>query len=663
MLFSVFDPDLKIEAVEGKVFDPATAAMQQVRELAEVQLSCGVLQENALVEYADRQEISVLKGVDSSFRHLALIDSAIIDGAFTLTEDDIYYTLLGRGLAYTLGIKAAFAYPVKIFMPERTGKINMANPMASFVVEHAYISGVYQVDQPVYDDRFMLVPIELMRSMLDYEREVSALEIKLVPAANMPSVKKKIQQLVGEGFTVRDRFEQQESFFKIVQVEKWVTFLMLCFVLVLTLFNVLGSLTILMLEKEEDVKKLQSMGANNSLINRIFLFEGWMISIFGALIGIVIGIGICFVQQYFGLIKLGEAPGMFVIDAYPVKVEWTDVLIVLVTVVSLGLATVSYLVHLLGRRRLSREIAVCMVFTLFLASCVGQRKEAADGQKKEIAVSIDPIGYFGRKIAGDDYVFFPIVPAGRSPETYDPSISEMLRAGKSEAFFHINRIGFEQVIIKSLQSNNPNKFLFDLSDGWSFLPDGLHSDHADGCDHADNTDHHSHDGHHDHDGGHDPHIWASFTGAKVMSENICKALSSMNEARQDFYQINYQRLMDELAQLESELHEQLDTLTCRGFVIFHPALTYFAEEFGLVQYSIEEAGKDPSPASLKRLIDEVRRAQVKVVFVQLEFDRNYAEQIAKDLDARIVMINPLDQQWDTQMRRLAKALVTNGEVD
>jgi len=210
-------------------------------------------------------------------------------------------------------------------------------------------------------------------------------------------------------------------------------------------------------------------------------------------------------------------------------------------------------------------------------------------------------------------------------------------------------------------------YLFDLSENLEFdfendlLDSGDcrhhdHSDHSDPHDHSDCSTHHHHL-------GHDPHIWTSFAGAKVMSDNIYRALSTMNQAKSDYYLSNYQRLMGELEQLESELRQQLDTLSCRGFAIFHPALSYFAKEFDLIQFSIEEDGKDPSPATLKRLIDEVRSAQIKVIFVQLEFDRNYAEHIAKEAGARIVMINPLDQQWDLQMKRIAKALLTDGEID
>lgn len=679
MLFSVFDPDLKITSVEGKVFDPTTEAMQQVCELSEVSRYCGVLQENAIVVYNNRQEISVLKGVDTTYRDLVLIDSAIIDGSFILIEKDnnnedfAYYGILGRGMAHTLEVNAAFSYPLEVYMPDRTAPVNIANPARNVIMQDVFIGGVYLANQPVYDEGFMLISIDLLRSMLDYEKEITALEIKLTPNTKVTEVKKKICQLIGEGFTVKDRYEQQEASFKVFQIEKWVTFLMLCFILVLALFNVLGSLAILMIEKEEDVNKLRSMGADNRLINRIFLFEGWMISVLGAVIGVIIGIAFCVLQQQFGFIKLGETTGAFIVDAYPVEVILTDVSIVLVTVITIGLVAVLYPVHYLGKKRLIHSLTCCLLLSVLMISCGRQKKDTIDGQKniqrawdkKEIAVTIEPLSYFAEKIAGDDYTFFSVVPVGRSPETYDPSIRERLRVEKSAAYFHLNRLGLEQVLVKAVQANKARTPLFDISEHFDEAPEaehaGSHTGQAGG--HTENAGSHAAhaDNHAGHAGGHDPHIWTTIKGAKVISENIFQALLSLNKTKAGLYLSNYRQLTDELAQLEQELHNQLDTLSCRSFVIFHPALTYFAEEFGLIQYSMEEDGKDPSAASLKKMIEEARTAQVKVVFVQLEFNRSYAEQIASEIGARIVTINPLDHQWDKQMRRIAKALISDGE--
>lgn len=677
-LFSVFDPDLKITPVEGKVFDPTTANMERICALPGVELCCGVLQENALVRYGGRQEIAVLKGVDSMFHHLVQIDTVIIDGRFILSEDEFSYAVMGIGLASSLGVNAAFAYPAEIYMPKREATVNAANPSSSFQVEYAHVGGVYHINQPVYDEGFMLVPIELLRSMLNYEKEVSALELKLIPDTDVALVKKEITNLIGHGFVVKDRYEQQEASFKMVQIEKWVSYLMLCFILILALFNVLGSLAILMIEKEADVSKLRSMGADNRLINKIFLFEGWMISLLGAIIGVVIGLLLCFLQQHFGFISLGETAGTFIVDAYPVEVDWWDVLLVFLTVVTIGFIAVLYPVHYLGKRWLNKGVAACLLLPFLLVGCGGQKKETKDeadsGKSGEIAVTIEPLRYFAEKIAGDDYSFFAVVPVGQSPETYDPSPREMIRVGQSMAYFHLGQLGLEQVLEKSVRENNSGARLFNLSEGMNYHlnEESVHvSDHSDMHEHPEHTHsadcvHEIHVGHHHthcSHGEHDPHIWASFEGARVMSGNICEALSSLNKEKADFYKSNHLRLLKELDTLESSLREQLDTLSCRAFVIYHPALTYFADEFGLTQLSIEADGKEPAPSSLKKLIEDARKAQAKVVFVQMEFDSKHAEQIAHEMDARVIAINPLDYKWDTQMKRIADALVADGKID
>jgi ABC-type lipoprotein release transport system permease subunit/ABC-type Zn uptake system ZnuABC Zn-binding protein ZnuA len=642
-LFSLFDPDLKITPLTGKTFDPTAPDIRQIYDLPDIQLICETLQENALIRYGERQAIALLKGVSPNFNHLVPIDTVIIDGSFKLSEADFHYAVPGIGLASTLGVNAAFAHPLEICMPKRTGTANPANPASSFLFEYVHIGGVYHLNQPVYDEGYMLVSIDLMRSMLDYDREVTALELKLAPGADPASVKRKISQLAGENFTVQNRYEQQELSFSMIQIEKWVSYLMLCFILVLALFNVLGLLAILMIEKEADVVKLRTMGADDRLINRIFLFEGWMISLSGAVIGVIVGVALCFLQQRFGFIAMGETAGTFIIDAYPVEVEWTDVLTVFLTVISAGFLAVLYPVHRLGRKWLGKGTLACLLLPFLLTACGMKNK---DPKTTEIAVTIEPLRYFAERIAGDKYTFFTIVPAGQNPESYDPSPREMIRAGKSRACFHIGRLGFEQNLVASIRENNAGTDTFDLSEGTDF---------------HENTDspHHLCPGH----GGRDPHIWTSFKGARLISANIVNALSALDKENHDYYQSNYRRLSSELDSLENSLHRQLKDLSCRSFIIYHPALTYFSAEFGLEQYSIENEGKEPSPAFLKQLIAETKSANVKVVFVQMEFDRRHAEQIAREIGAVTVEINPLDYHWDEQIKGIAKALAENGKTD
>lgn len=353
-LFSSFDPQLKLTPRSGKVFDPAAPGIEQIKALPEVAFVSEVLQDNALVRYRDRQVVATVKGVDDRFGALVSIDSILIDGRFALREDVVDYATLGVGLASALGVNAGFVSPLEIYAPKRDEKVNLSNPASSFQVEYAYTGGVFCINQQVYDENFMLVPLALARALFRYENEVSALEIKLKEGANVSAVKKEIQQLAGAAFRVEDRHEQQQASFKMMQVEKWMTFLILSFILAIALFNVVGSLSMLMIEKQEDVRTLRNMGAGDALIRRIFLFEGWMISGFGALIGIGLGLALCLLQQELGLIKLGQTAGAFIIDAYPVRVEAADLLTVFVTVLTIGFLAAWYPVRYLGKRWLNK---------------------------------------------------------------------------------------------------------------------------------------------------------------------------------------------------------------------------------------------------------------------------------------------------------------------
>lgn len=349
-MFSSFDPELKITPRTGKVFDPTTSDMQKIRELPDIAFFSETLQDNALIRYHDRQDVAVVKGVDDAYQHLTMMDSALIDGNFTLQDEVADYALLGVGLSSKLGARPGFASPLELYVPKRDVKVNLSNPSSSFNWKYAYTGGVFMINQQVYDEGYMIVPLSLARELFHYDKEVSAIELKLTDKADLSSVKKQIKSILGDEFIIRDRFEQQEASFKMMQIEKWMTFLILCFILAIALFNVVGSLSMLMIEKQDDVRTLRNMGASDSLIRRIFLFEGWMISGFGALIGIVIGLVLCLLQQSFGLIKLGQTAGAFIIDAYPVRVIFTDILVAFVTVAAIGFMTAWYPVHYLGKK-------------------------------------------------------------------------------------------------------------------------------------------------------------------------------------------------------------------------------------------------------------------------------------------------------------------------
>lgn len=352
-MFSSLDPELKISPRTGKVFDPTTSQIQKIKELPDIAYFGEVLQDNALIRYHDRQDIAIVKGVDNNFKDLTQIDSILVDGSFLLSDEVADYATLGIGLSSKLGAKAGFASPLEIYVPKRNEKVNMANPASSFNTGYAYIGSVFMMNQQVYDERYMILPISLVRELFNYDKEVTSIELKLADGANISSVKKQIETMLGDQFIVQDRYQQQEASFKMMQVEKWMTFLILSFILTIALFNVVGSLSMLMIEKKEDVRTLRNMGADDRLIRRIFLFEGWMISGFGALIGIVVGLVLCLLQQYYGFIKLGQTAGAFIIDAYPVRVIFTDLLVAFVTVAAIGLMAAWYPVRYLGKKWLN----------------------------------------------------------------------------------------------------------------------------------------------------------------------------------------------------------------------------------------------------------------------------------------------------------------------
>ncbi|MDL2265119.1 FtsX-like permease family protein [Parabacteroides sp. OttesenSCG-928-G21] len=349
-LFGHFDPELKITPASGKVFNPNTTTFTKLKEIPEIINYSEVLEDNALIRYRDRQAFTIIKGVDAQYSEITGIEQILIDGRYVLREDVVDYATLGIGLAAMLGVNAGFVSPIELYVPKRNEPVNMVNPAASFEVEYAYIGGVFSTNQTVYDENYMIVPLELARSLFRYENEVSALELKLAENADLSSVKRKIKELVGNDFLVQDRYEQQADSFKMMQIEKFMTFLILCFILAIALFNIVGSLSMLMIEKQKDIQTLRNMGANDKLISRIFLFEGWMISGVGTIIGIVVGVILSLLQQEFGLIRLGSSAEAFIIDAYPVRVEIADLVMVFLTVALMGFLAAWYSVRFLGKR-------------------------------------------------------------------------------------------------------------------------------------------------------------------------------------------------------------------------------------------------------------------------------------------------------------------------
>jgi len=347
----MFDPEIKILPAKGKVFDSQSEAILTIEQMSEIELFSEVLEDNVLLRYYDCQVPASLKGVSEIFSKVVPIDSVLFDGQFQLTDEiGNNYATLGIGLASRLGVNASFVYPMEVYTPKRNAKINLLNPSESFIQEYLYISGVFYTNQAIYDENTVIVPIELARILFDYDKEISSLEIKLKKGVNASKTQQAIEKVLGDDFIVQNRYQQQEAAYQMMNIEKWMTFLILCFILLIAVFNVIGSLSMLVVEKQKDVVTLRNMGADNRLISSIFLFEGWLISIIGAIIGIAFGLLLCLLQQHFGLLRLGDASGAFVVDAYPVVVEMLDVFFVFFTVLTIGFLGALYPVHYLSKK-------------------------------------------------------------------------------------------------------------------------------------------------------------------------------------------------------------------------------------------------------------------------------------------------------------------------
>ncbi len=349
-MFNAFDPDLKISVKEGKVFDWHTLEFEKALGVSGIQMVSESLEENALFVFDDNQSPVLMKGVSEEFRLMTDMDKLVIDGSFRLREDVVDYATLGSGVAVTLGARPGFINAIEVYAPKRDERVNLANPAAAFNRGYLQIGGVFTLNLPDYDDQMVIVPITLARELFHYTNEVTSLDIKLAPNASVKRVKREMQEALGDAFLVEDRFEQQKESYRMLQIEKWVTFLILAFILLIAVFNVVGSLSMLIVEKKEDIRSLQHMGASNDLVSRIFLYEGWLITFIGIVAGIVIGLILCLLQQHYGFLRLSGVPGAYIIDAYPVIVKFSDILVVFVSVSLISMLTVLYPVNNLRKK-------------------------------------------------------------------------------------------------------------------------------------------------------------------------------------------------------------------------------------------------------------------------------------------------------------------------
>lgn len=336
-VISSFDPDLKVTLAEGKIFD-LSEPQQKLQTIEPIELICPVLEETALIRGKEKQTFVTVKGVPHNYNEAVNADSVIEAGKFKLEDENGIYTVLGAALFNQIDASVGYDNPVSFYAPKYATKVNIANPNQSFNTQYAYISGIYATHQFEIDSKYAFLPLQYAQEIFNYNGLVSALEIK-IKDDDIESAKTAIQNALGEKYVVQDKMEQHQDFYKMMKIEKWITFLILFFILMIAVVNIIGSLTMLILEKKNDIQTLKHLGATSSFIQQVFLLEGWLISALGTIAGLAIGLILCLIQEYFGIIKLGNGSddGTFFIQAYPVYVQWTDILIILSTTLIAGL--------------------------------------------------------------------------------------------------------------------------------------------------------------------------------------------------------------------------------------------------------------------------------------------------------------------------------------
>ena len=341
-LCSNFDPELKIEAKRGKTFADTDSLRATVTDVDGVAVLSAVLEENVLMSYGNRQIPAVMKGVDERFAEVTNIDTIIAAGDYMLKDEVAEYCVLGAGLATQLGAGSSFVRPLTMYCPVRSGKIDLMNPEDAFVEGYVYCSSIFMVSQAEYDDNLCITSLGFARQMAEDPAAVSAYEIRLKAGADVSAVKKAIGQRLGEDFSIKTRYEQQEESYKIMQVEKWITFLIVIFIMMIASFNVVGALSMLIIDKEKEIDTLANLGADNNLIRKIFAYEGILISEIGAAAGIVLGVVLCLLQEHFGFIGLGGDSGAYIVDSYPVVLQWSDVAWTALCVIVIGVLATIY---------------------------------------------------------------------------------------------------------------------------------------------------------------------------------------------------------------------------------------------------------------------------------------------------------------------------------
>lgn len=355
-LFNSFNPDIRIEAAEGKYIDSDHFPFGEVEALPGVANYREVIEENALARFRDNQHVVRIKGVSPEYLEGSGLKDFVIAGQPAVGDDGAGKAFIGAGVAYFLGIYLSeFTPPVSIFIPSRTSKSYSALAESAFNQETLPVSGVFSLQQE-FDREYVFLPLEAAKRLMDYDNEITFVEVVLAEGAHPEEIKNSLENLLGKDYLVKTRFEQQALLYQVMKSEKWATFIILAFILVIATFNVIGSLSILIIDKKKDIAVLWSLGANKKTIKSIFIAEGMMISVFGGIAGLLAGGLIAWLQQQFGFVPLGGAGDSYIVDAYPVKVELLDFLLVLVTVIIIGAVTVWYPVRQISRKILSQRL-------------------------------------------------------------------------------------------------------------------------------------------------------------------------------------------------------------------------------------------------------------------------------------------------------------------
>lgn len=346
MLYSEIDPQIEVRAATGKTLLTTSPEIEKLYTIEGVEAVTPVIEDNALAIFGENQLPVVIKGVPQNYSSVANIEDALIDGR-TSFADSIPRTVIGVGVSNNLKVAPHFISPIYLYAPKRMSKVNLVNPASSFNTSQVYCSGVFSISQPEYDDRTIYVPISVARNLFDYTTEATLLEIKVSDDSKVDAIKAQAATILGDNYVLRNRMEQKSEAFSMMAIEKWITFFMLIFVLVISAFNIIASVAMLIIDKQNNIKTLHNIGAGEKLIARIFYNQGVLISFIGAVIGVVLGLILSLLQQHYGLLRMGPN---FIVEYYPVKVVWSDLFIVIAVVVVIGLLIALFPVRYINSR-------------------------------------------------------------------------------------------------------------------------------------------------------------------------------------------------------------------------------------------------------------------------------------------------------------------------